>query len=401
MKQMLSFMALSVCCLPAQAADWPQFRGPNAAGISEEKDLPVKWSATDNVRWKAELPGRGLSSPIITGNRVYLTASSGYRQDRLHVLCFDAITGKKLWERQFWATGSTGCHPKTSMAAPTMTTDGQRVYALFATCDLACLDLDGNLVWYRSLVGDYPTITNQVGMAASPTLAGDSLVMLIENAGESFALAVDKLTGKNRWKIDRERQINWTTPLVAGTAGKPEVLLQSPKELTAVDAATGERRWGFETKGIAAIPTAVVGKDGIFLPAAEFTLLRPKADGSTPEAVWSNNKLRPATASPVYYRDRIYTLNGGGILVCAEAETGNVLWQERVKGPFSASPVIADGKLYAVGEDGITTVVELGDKPKVLSVNPLGETILGSPALAGGAIYLRSDGSLWCIGAKK
>ena len=401
MRYLLTAALLASCSLSAQAADWPQFRGPNAAGVSEEKDLPVKWSADENVRWKVELPGRGLSSPIITNNRVYLTAASGYRQDRLHVFCFDALTGKKLWERQFWATGSTACHAKTNMAAPTMTTDGQRVYALFATCDLACLDLDGKLLWLRSLVGDYPTISNQLGLAASPTLAGDSVVMLLENAGESFALAVDKLTGKNRWKIDRERNINWTTPLVMGTAAKPEVLLQSPKELTAVDAATGERRWGFETKGISTIPTAVVGKDGIYLPAGEFTFLKPKADGSTPEAVWSNNKLRPATASPIVYQDRIYTLNGGGILVCAEADTGNVLWQERVKGPFSASPVIADGKLYAVAEDGTTTVVQLGEKPKVLSVNPLGETILGSPAIANGAIFLRSDGHLWCIGAKK
>src|SRR5262249_3499773 len=124
----------------ARAADWLQFRGPGGGGVSEEKDLPIRWTKSDNVRWKAALPGRGLSSPVIAGGRVYLTACSGYLQRRLHVLCFEAATGKKLWERQFWATGNSTCHPKTNMAAPTPVTDGERVYALFGTCDLACLD---------------------------------------------------------------------------------------------------------------------------------------------------------------------------------------------------------------------------------------------------------------------
>jgi outer membrane protein assembly factor BamB len=381
-------------------ADWPQFRGPDSSGVSVEKDLPVKWSATENIRWKAELPGRGLSSPIITGNRVFVTACSGVDQTRLHVLCFDAETGKKLWDRQFWSTGLVGCHKKTSMAAPTPATDGQRVYALFATCDLACLDLDGNLVWYRSLTGDYPTLTNAVGMAASPIVVGPVMVMLMENAGESFALGIDKLTGKNLWKIDRERQINWTTPLTTMTAGKLEVLLQSPKELTAVDPATGTRRWGFEAKGISTIPSAVAGKGTIYLPAGDFTALKPKADGTTPEVLWTSNRVKPATASPVLYEDRIYCLKGAGLLTCAEAATGNVLWEDRVKGPFSASPVIGDGKLYAVSEEGVTTVIQLGDKPVVLASNPLGEVILGSPAISGGAIFLRSDQHLWCVGKK-
>lgn len=400
----LAMVLSSVLCLVSSvfcsAADWPQFRGPNSTGVSDEKELPVKWGPTENIRWKAELPGRGLSSPIITGNRVFVTACSGVDEKRLHVLCFDAASGKKLWERQFWATGLVGCHKKTNMAAPTPATDGQRIYALFSTCDLACLDLDGNLVWYRSLTGDYPTLTNQVGMAASPIVVGPVMVMLMENAGESFALGIDKLTGKNLWKIERARDINWTTPLTTTTAGKLEVLLQSPKELTAVDPATGVRRWGFETKGIATIPSAVAGNGAIYLPAGDFTALKPKADGTTPEVLWTSNRVRPATASPVLYEDRIYCLKGAGLLTCAEAATGNVLWEERVKGPFSASPVIADGKLYAVKEEGITTVVQLGAKPVVLANNPLGEVILGSPAISGGAIFLRSDQHLWCVGKK-
>jgi outer membrane protein assembly factor BamB len=400
----LAMVLSSVFCLLSSAfcwaGDWPQFRGPNSSGVSDEKDLPSKWSPTENIRWKAELPGRGLSSPIITGNRVFLTACSGFEENRLHVLCFDAATGKKLWERQIWATGLVGCHKKTNMAAPTPATDGQRIYALFATCDLACLDLDGNLVWYRSLTGDYPTLTNQVGMAASPIVVGNVMVMLMENAGESFALGIDKLTGKNVWKIDRAREINWTTPLTTTTAGKVEVLLQSPKELTALDPATGARRWGFETNGISTIPSAVAGDGVIYLPAGDFTAIKPRADGTTPEVLWTSNRIRPATASPILYQDRIYCLKGAGLLACTEAAKGNVLWEERVKGPFSASPVIGDGKLYAVSEAGVTTVIKLGDKPTVLASNDLGEVILGSPAISGGAIFLRSDQHLWCVGKK-
>lgn len=404
----LAFLAAPDALLTAhcRAADWTQFRGPGGGGVSDDQDVPVKWSATENVRWKAALPGRGLSSPVVADGRVYVTACTGWQQNRLHVLCFDEKTGKQLWERQFWATGLTGSHPKTNMAAPTPVTDGKFVFALFSTCDVVCLDRDGDLQWYRSLTGDYPTITNQVGMAASPVLAGDTLVMPIENAGESFALGLDKATGKNRWKIERDRQINWTTPLVMTNNGKIEVVLQSPKELTAVDPATGAKRWSYEAKGIASIPSAVAGQGALFLPAGEFTALKPRSDGASPEVLWNSIRLKPATASPILYKDRVYSLNGGGILVCADAANGNVLWQERVKGPFSASPVIANGKLYAVAEEGVTTVVQLGDKPLTLATNEVKpaadkDLLLATPAIAGGAIFLRSDGWLWCIGAKK
>ena len=158
----------------------------------------MKWSTTENVRWKAELPGRGVSSPVIAGGRIYVTAASTYRDRRLHILCFDASSGKQLWERQLAATGSTQCHPKTSMAAPTPVTDGKHVYALFATGDLAAFNRDGDLLWYRALQRDYPDISNQVGMASSPVLAGDTLLLPLENPGDSFALAVDAKTGRNR-----------------------------------------------------------------------------------------------------------------------------------------------------------------------------------------------------------
>jgi outer membrane protein assembly factor BamB len=381
------------------AAEWPQFRGPAGTGVSAETGLPTRWGPAENVRWKAELPGRGVSSPVVAGGRVYVTACSGYQQRRLHVLCFDAATGAKQWERQFQATGDTFCHPKTSMAAPTPVTDDERVYALFATGDLACFDRQGDLLWYRSLMGDYRNITNQVGMAASPVLWQDTLVLPMENVGESFAAGLDKLTGKNRWKVERPRDINWPTPLLLEGNGRTEVLFQSPEELAAYDPATGRKLWAYTGEGMSSVPS-LVAAEGLIVLSGGVALRR--TEQAAPQVVWSSPKIRPAYASPLYYQGRLYAINSSGILLnCADLHTGKVLWQERVKGPFSASPVAADGKLYLVNEDGLTTVVRPGDPPQILSTNALGEPMLATPAIADGALYLRSDQHLYCVAEKK
>lgn len=392
---------LALALLPfLLGADWPEFRGPGGQGWSDEKGLPTRWSKTENVRWSAELLGRGLSSPVIVGNRVFVTACTGFQQTRLHVLCFDAATGKQLWERKFWATGGTSSHPKTNMAAPTPVTDGKRVYALFATCDLACLDIDGNLIWYRSLAGDYPTVTNQVGMAASPTLWKDVLIIHMENAGESFGVGIDAATGQNRWKVERNRVINWTTPVVIDHGGKPAALFLTSSELAAYDPATGKKLWAYEGGG-ATTPSVAASKDLLLVPGGELSALKLPIQDGKPEVLWSTNKLRPATASPILYQGRVYAVGGAGVLNCGDAKTGDLLWQQRLKGPFSSSPIAGDGKVYLFNESGTGFVIKLGDKPELLSSNDMGETILATPALSGGALFIRSDQHLWCIGEKK
>jgi outer membrane protein assembly factor BamB len=384
---------------PLAAGDWPQFRGPGGRAVSDEA-VPVTWSPKENVRWKADLPGRGLSAPVIAGGRVYVTASSAYRERRLHVLCFDEAGGKKLWERQLAATGSTMCHPKTCMAAPTPATDGKAVYCLFATGDLAAFDAAGNLLWYRSLVGDYPGVTNQVGMAASPILMGDTLLLPLENAGDSFAAGIDTHTGKNRWRVQRAKDINWVTPVAAEINGQACALFQTSQDLTAYDPDTGKVRWTFSGESTSTIPSPVLGKGLVFVAGKQFLALRPGPAGAAPEVVWRSNKLNLSYATPVYYKDRLYGLIGVGVN-CLDAATGELLWQQRIAGAFSASPIIARGKLYAVNEEGKTTVVQLGDKPKVLAVNDLKETILATPAAANGALFLRSDRHLYCVAEKK
>ncbi len=402
-QQLRLALAAGLCmalALTAGSAEWTGFRGPNSSAVSPEKGLPVKWSKTEGLRYKIALPGRGLSNPIIAGGRIFVTACSEYRQRRLHVLCYEEESGKKLWERQFTATGSTACHPSTSMAAPTPVTDGKAVYALFGTGDLAALDRDGGLLWYRSLVGDYPQLTNQVGMAASPALAGNVLLLPLENAGDSFAAGLDRGTGKNLWRIKRPRGINWVTPVMFTSAGRPAALFVNSGAATALDPETGKVRWTYEAEGLPEILSPAQGDGLLFVPGAEVHALKPRQDGSAPEVVWKAGKIAAGFPSPVYSEGRLYGLTDVAVN-CVNAADGKEIWRQRIDGPFWGSPVIADGKLYAVNNRGRTTVIQLGDKPKVLARNDLDDAINATPAIAGGCIYLRSDKYLYCVGGKK
>jgi outer membrane protein assembly factor BamB len=399
MKSLFSCIMLLLTAGVSFADDVTQFR--NGLGTSTEKNLPTRWSATEGVRWKANLPGKGLSNPVIAGGRVFVSATAAYEQKREVVLCFDVKTGKKLWERQVWATGHTQSHPKTNMAAPTPMTDGDRVYALFATGDLVCYDRDGDLVWYRSLVGDYPTVGNNVGMAASPAISGDTLLICMENAGESFAVGIDKFTGKNSWRIDRPRGINWVSPVVIDNAGKPEVLFQGPTGIDAHDVATGKKKWSAPKFRHGAYATLTFGNGLVFAPTDKhFVALKPARDNAEPEVVWQTLKLRPGYCSPVAHDGLVYIVMGGGFVHCADAKTGDVFWTHRIKGTasYAASPLLADGKLYVTDEAGITTVLQAGREEKLLASNAIDDTILASPVAADGAIFLRSDRALYCIG---
>jgi outer membrane protein assembly factor BamB len=384
----------------ARAGDWPQFRGPNLSGVSEETGLPERWGPGETIRWAAELPGRGVSCPVVVGGRVYLTANSGMTQSRLHVLCFDVVSGRRLWERQLWATGQTLCNPKTCMAAPTPAADGRIVYALFGTGDLAALDADGDLRWLRSLQADYPRMTNHVGRGASPVLHNDVLIVPMESQGESYLLGIDTATGRNRWKVERPAELCYTTPVLHCRGGTAEILVQSPRGLDAYDPATGAHRWSYDGEQLADIPSPVAAGDLIFAAGRGLVALRPGGSGP-PAVVWKTPKLSTATPTPLVHNGRVYTVNASGILVCGDAAQGREMWRLRLKGPFTASPVLADGKLYLVNEDGVTSVMRPGDTPEVVATNDLQEPMLATPAVARGCLFLRSDKHLFCVGRAK
>lgn len=388
------------CLLTAGGADWLQFRGSQSNSFVSDARLPATWSETDgkNLAWKKPLPGKGVSSPIIVQGRVIVTASSGPNQDRLHVLCFDGESGELRWERQFWATGRTLCHTTSAVAAPSPASDGERIFAFYSSNDLACLNLEGDLIWYRGLSYDYPHAGNDVGMASSPVVVGQTVVVQIENQDDSFAAGLDTATGETRWRHERRPQANWTSPV--GLRGKAPaddiVLLQSPG-LTAYHAATGEELWRHETGG-AGIPSVTIRGDIIFLPGGTLSALRRNGDSLASEILWENNKLAPGNASPVVAGERIYVLNKAGVFSCGEVASGKILWQLRLKGPFWASPVIAGTRAVCVNQDGVAQVVELaGSKGELLGESNFGESVMATPAVADNALYVRSAGHLWKI----
>lgn len=395
MKRLLSSLALLSLAVSIPAGDWRQFRGPHGNGIADESGLPAELSP-QSIAWKINLPGRGLSSPIIVGDRVFVTASSGPKQQRLHVICFNAADGSKRWERQFWATGVTLAHEKTSVAAPTPTSDGEHVFAFFSSNDVACLDLDGNLKWFRGLTHDYPRASNSLGMSSSLVVADGVLVTMVENDADSFTAGLDVKTGANLWKLSRPKMANWTSPyLITATNAPTLVALQSGKGIAAVEPKTGRVAWEF-TDGASTIPSGTVSGGIIFAPSQGLTAILPGVDGQPATQLWRSGQLRPGTASPVVFDGRAYALNSAGVLTCAQATDGARLWQLRLKGPHSATPVVAGKLLYCVNEAGLLQVVDsTAPEGAIVGELDLGQVVLSTPSIAHGALYVRSDGTLW------
>jgi outer membrane protein assembly factor BamB len=334
----------------------------------------------------------------VVGNRVIVTSATGAENDRLHVLCYDVASGNKVWERQFWATGRTITHPTSGVAAPTPASDGERIFAFFSSNDLVCLDLDGNLIWLRGLGYDFPKAGNDVGMASSPAVVGEAVVVQVENQADSFAAGLNKRTGETLWKIDRPRESNWCSPLAMKSGDRELVLLQSPSKLTAHDPATGEQAWSFD-QACSGIPTAT-SQDGIlFVPAGGVTAIEPK-EGQPPEVKWTAGGVQPATACPVVHEGRLYAINRAGVLTCADTKDGTVVWRLRLEGAFWGTPILAGNRLYCVNQDGLGQVVQLqsdGKGAEVVGKGELKEAVLTSPAAADGALYIRTDRHLWKI----
>ena len=400
----MKYVALSLWIALMIAADWRQFRGADSTGIAEDATIPKSFAKDQNLAWTVELPGRGLSSPIVVGNQVFVTASSGHKQNRLQVLAFEASTGKQQWARSFWATGPTTCHPKTCMAAPTPVSDGKYVVALFATNDLVCLDKDGNVRWIRSLYEENPGASDGRGLATSPLIVNDTVVIHSENQNNSFVAGIDLESGANRWRKDQSKeQTNWTSPIRLPSANDREalVLVQGSTRLSAVEAKTGREVWGFESKPHP-IASSVVAGNVLFVPGMESGLaayeLNPNAP---PRLLWESLKLNPDVASPLVLNNRVYALKGAVVAV-GDVKTGEVVGQVRIKGPFSASLVCAGGLLYCFNEEGAASVIQPGDKePSITPAGNMEEPILATPAIANNAMYVRSDKHLWKIADRK
>ena len=421
----------------AAAADWPQWRGPHGNGVADEKNLPERWSATENVAWKATLGGVGVSSPIVAGNTVFVTSQIGTgvsRQgprlaqgtdaagserslgggrsaatgDKVFFLveAFNRADGRRLWEYRLEAAGPLqSVHDKHNLASPSPVTDGQLVYAWFGTGQVVALDMNGKLVWQRHLGREISPFDINWGHSSSPTLYRDTLILLCDHGPASYLLAVDKGTGKDRWKADRGKgRSSYTTPFVVDTSNGPELIVNSSERVDAYDPRTGAFLWHVGGSNQFPIPSPTFHNGVIYMTrgyrSGPYMAIRPggRGDVSMSHVVWQVPTGAPYISSLVYDAGLLYMASDVGAISVIDAETGRRLWQERVNGLFSASPVAADGKVYFVSETGEVIVLRAGREPQVIARNDIGERLMAGPALSNGQIFLRSDGALFAIG---
>lgn len=399
----LLMAALLVAANFAFADNWPQFRGPGSQGISLETNLPVKWDATTNVRWKTRLPGPGHSSPVIWGNRIFLTA---YNQEKkqLLVLALDKATGKILWERPVQADRIEQYHPTNAPASPTPTTDGKNLYVYFGSSGLIAFDFNGNKIW-ENRFGPFP---NEWGTASSPILYNDMLLVNVDTDAEDFLLAVNKNTGRNLWKTSRsDVNRSWPTPVIWKALGRDEIVVSGSGRVKAYNPKDGSELWSVDGLTRWVTPTPVMAHGLLYVasngPGGQIIMaIRPGGRGNVTSShvAWRYDKSAPYSSSPVIVGDYIYSIKNGGIMTCLNAKTGEVVWQERVpaRGAYYASLLAADGKIYALSEDGEATVVAAKPTYELLSFNKMNERTMATPSISGGQIFIRSDDNLFCIG---
>ena len=375
-------------------ADWLNFRGTLGNGQASVNSVS-KLSITSPTSWKAKLPGRGLSSPILVKDKIYITASSGPKQETLHILCFSQDEGKLEWERKFRSTGRTICHEKTCVAAPTMTSDGKVVIAQFSSNDVFCLDLKGDLIWLRGLTYDFPNAANGLGMSSSPVIAQGVLIAQVENDADSFTTGIDLKNGMSIWRKIRPKGANWTSPVLLGLGAKQKVALQSKNGISIINPKTGEEYWSFE-EGASTIPSSTPIGEILLVPSNGMTALKGRIDQKSHTQLWQDNKLGPGTGSPTVSGDYFLVINKANVLTCAQITTGEILWRMRIKGPSSGSPVATSSHLYFFNEDGLGQVIKINQSEgKLVSSVDLEETILCTPAISENALFIRSDRHLW------
>ncbi|WP_439622999.1 outer membrane protein assembly factor BamB family protein [Gemmata sp.] len=435
----IALVLLFTACGAAGAADhetdklanWHQWRGPHADGSAPSANPPVKWDATTNVRWKAEVPGKGSSTPVVWGDRVFVTTA--VKMDRVAkpdelpaadpkfklvpppptnfykflVLCFDRNTGKVLWEKvAAERLPHEGTHETHSYAGGSPTTDGKHLYLSFGSAGTFCYDFDGNLKWARDL-GIMHTRLGW-GEAVTPVVAGGALLVNYDQEVDSALYCLDAATGKDRWVAKRDEKTTWNVPLVVEFGGKTQVVTSGTTRIRSYDLATGDLIWQCGGMTVNPIPSpvrvgdAVVCMSGYKGSAVVSVPLGSTGDlGTDGKVNWRYGTGTPYVPSPAVVGSRLYFTGGNGeVLTVLDAKTGKpVIEQERLPQAksFYGSPATAAGRVYFTDRSGVTVVLKAGDTLDVLSVNKLGEPVDASPVLVGKQLFLRGERALFCI----
>ena len=409
--------ALALLAGSLHAENWPQFRGPTFQGVSSEMNLPLKWSVTENIAWKTPLPGDSWSSPIVWGDRVFVTTATDNGVS-CRVLSLERTTGKILWDKEVLQQVPRRKEGRNTYATPTPVTDGERVYACFGDGSFAALNFAGEVVWTNRDFKFY----SQHGLGTSPILHQGLLIMARDGSSEgedkkvgwqtpwdkSRVIALDAKTGQERWQGQRGlSRISHGAPTIWEHDGKAEVISEAGDVVQGFDVQTGERLWSQQVLGEGKVPSTLIGEGLVFTAggwAGKETMkafkLGGKGDLKETQLVWEQKKGMPKVPSMLYVKPHLFAITDGGVASCLKAATGELVWQERVGGNFSATPVAADGKIYFLGDNGETTIIEAGPEFKVLAKNPLSEKLQASMAVSQGQLFIRTEKNLFCIGGK-
>jgi outer membrane protein assembly factor BamB len=431
----------------ARAENWNQFRGAHGGSISHA-DLPTEWSKDRNVVWRINVPGVAWSQPVAWGDKIFLTTAEAADQPkpdpnnrgpgvsgfamlfggasqeppkteyRWKVLCLDAASGETVWEKVARAGRPTiKIHPNNTYASETPVTDGERVIAYFGMTGVYCYDLDGTLLWEKDL-GAFPTQFGW-GTGSSPLLHDDFVYIQCDNDKASFLVALDKKTGEQRWRVERNEKSNWSTPYLWTNKLRRELVVAGGATICAYDPKTGELLWSMKGSGrTATTPTGddellyvdsydrLTGNNGVFAairPGANGDISLQARETSNEHIAWSLRLRGARFASPILSQGRIYVLGqGSGIAHCLDAQTGREHYRKRLPGAagFTASPLAVDGRIYCLDQNGMTTVIDAGPELNVVAANALGEMCWASPAVIGNRLLIRTVDHLYCIGGK-
>jgi outer membrane protein assembly factor BamB len=395
-----------------RADDWPNWRGPTQSGVATGKGYPVKWSSTENVAWKIDLPGKGASTPVVWKDRIVVTCGI---EGKNGVLCFDRA-GKKLWQQTI-GSEKPGKNAKASGANSSACTDGSHWFVYFKSGDLACLDLAGKILWQHNLQEMYGEDTLWWDVGTSPVLTKNAVVAAVIQSGPSYLVAFDKKSGEVSWKHDRmlnapsEAAQSYTTPVVLERDGKETLIVLGADHVTAHDATNGDELWrvgGLNPRGemyFRSIASPVVADEIVIAPYARGrTLTGIRLGGSgdvTGSHVLWTKPLGADVPTPAVLDGKVYNCSDRGDVSCIDSKTGETLWTglvERHRTQYSSSPIIAGGHIYVTREDGKTFVLALGDKFSVVSANTLdNEQTVATPVFVDGMILLRSAEHLYCL----
>ena len=407
-----------------QAENWPGWRGPSGDGISAGKGIPTKWSSKENIAWRIAVPGEGHSSPIVWGDKVFLTSSLTEKNKRI-LLCIDRLSGQTVWQRDVVQSPPETVHRLNSRASGTPATDGKQVYVTFMRAEgdeviapnvgserlitpgkiiVAAYDLDGNEKW-KTNVGDF---LSAHGFNTCPVLFEDLVILNGDHDGNAYLVALDRQSGRQRWRTRRENKTrSYVTPIIREIDGITQMILSGSLCIASYDPRNGKRHWIVDGPTEQFVASMVYDGKYVFAtggyPERHTLAIRPGGKGNVTDThiAWRTTRGAAYVPSPIISGRYLLMVADSGIASCFEARTGKRHWMERLPGGHSPSPVSADGLVYFVSDRGVTTIIRPSETFAVIAKNELGEPVSASPAISQGQIFLRTHQHLYCIGSKK